>query len=119
MVNPTPTPNSAASNTIVGSAKDANQPTPLRCLTGAIISGALGTALYFLTVSIHSTFANKPLPTTNELAVKISIAVRTLVVGMSALGTTIFWMATLGLIALAIQLLIKDMMGHKNPSVEQ
>lgn len=119
MVNPTPIQDASASASIAASAKDSTQPTPLRCLVGALISGALGTALYFLTVSIHSTFANKPLPSTNALAIKISIAVRTLVVGMSALGTTIFWMATLGLIALAIQLVIKQMMGHGDTSVER
>ncbi|MGB3517897.1 MAG: DUF3082 domain-containing protein [Elainellaceae cyanobacterium] len=83
-------------------------PTPLRCLTGAAVSGGLGTALYFLTRSIIDTFAHKPVPTGSPFATNIAIAVRTLVMGLSTLVTALFAIATLGLIALAIQLLIQN-----------
>jgi len=82
-------------------------PTPLRCWTGAAISGAIATALYYLTLSIHSTFANKPLPVGNSLAVSIGSAVRTLVLGMSCLALVTFGIATVGLVALGIQLLFQ------------
>jgi len=82
-------------------------PTPLRCLTGALISGGLASALYSLTVAIAQTFAAKPIHSDNVAVVNIASAVRTLVVGMSALGTGIFALVAVGLVALAIQLLIQ------------
>lgn len=81
-------------------------PTPQRCFTGAIISGPIAYGLYLLTQSIADAFAQKPLPA-GRIAMNIAVAVRTLVIGMSTLGTAIFAIATLGLIALGIQLLIK------------
>ncbi|MCU0565137.1 MAG: DUF3082 domain-containing protein [Oculatellaceae cyanobacterium Prado106] len=83
--------------------------TPLRCLIGAAISGALGLALYALTQSIAQSFASKPLPTVNITATNIAIAVRTLVVGCSTLATAIFTITAVGLILLAIQLLVQQM----------
>jgi hypothetical protein len=91
------------------SQKDKEQPTPLRCFTGAVIAGGMATALYFLTASIAETFASKPLPSGNYLATNIAVAVRTLVVGMSSLGTGIFGIAALGLVALGIQLLVQQL----------
>ena len=70
-------------------------------------------ALYLLTVSISETFASKPPTSSSMLAIRISIMVRTLVMGMSALGTTIFAFTTLGVTALGIQLLIKSWMGKE------
>ncbi|WP_416666436.1 DUF3082 domain-containing protein [Egbenema bharatensis] len=84
-------------------------PTPLRCFTGAMIAGGLTYAMYSLTMSIAETFANKPLPSGNYLATNIAVAVRTLVTGMSALGTGIFGIAALGLMALGIQLLVQQL----------
>lgn len=77
--------------------------TPLRCLTGAVIAGTMATGLYFLTVSIAESFAKSPIPTTNQTAINISIAVRTLVVGVSTMATAVFGIIGLGLILLAIQ----------------
>lgn len=84
-------------------------PTPLRCFTGAAISGSIAYALYLLTQSIITAFSNKPVPTGNYIATNIAVAVRTLVMGMSALATGIFAIATLGLIALGIQLLVQQL----------
>jgi hypothetical protein len=83
-------------------------PTPLRCVTGAAVSGGLATALYLLTRSIVDTFAHKPVPMGNAFATNIAIAVRTLVMGLSTLATALFAIATLGLLALAVQLLIQN-----------
>ncbi|MBE9124864.1 MULTISPECIES: DUF3082 domain-containing protein [unclassified Coleofasciculus] len=82
-------------------------PGPLRCLSAAFISGGFATALYFLTRSIAQTFANKPLPSSNMTAINISIAVRTLVVGISTLATAVFGIVAVGLVALAIQVSVQ------------
>ena len=83
-------------------------PTPFRCLTGAIISGGLAFASYSLMMAIATTFANKPIHSDNPMVVNLSSAVRTLVVGIIALGTGIFGLVALGLLALAVQLLVKQ-----------
>ena len=82
--------------------------TPLRCVTGAIISSGLAYALYSLMIAIATTFANKPLHSQNVLVIKITSAVRTLVVGIVALGSGIFAIVAIGLIALGVQLLIQQ-----------
>jgi len=106
MVNPTPAndPSSAKPIQLVA---DETPPTPLKCFTGSLFSGALGVAAYSLTMSIHSTFANKPLPTSSPFATNIASAVRTLVLGVSALAMVTLGIATLGLFALGIQLLFQ------------
>ena len=87
--------------------------TPLRCFIGALISGSLAIALYSLTLSIARSFAAKPIPTGSVATANIAVAVRTLVVGMSTMGTAIFAISTLGLVALGIQLLILQLRGVK------
>jgi hypothetical protein len=79
--------------------------TPLQCATGALIAGVLAMLLYRLTLSISQSFAAHPLSVSNPTAISLSIAVRTLVVGMSTLATAIFAFAALGLLGLGIQLL--------------
>ena len=59
--------------------------------------------------SIATTFANKPVTSDNPMVVSISSAVRTLVVGVVALGTGIFGIVGVGLLALAVQLVIKQL----------
>lgn len=96
MNNPTPTQNTPQPNT--------NQnPSPLRCLSGALIAGGLAIALYSLTVSIAQTFAAKPIHSDNPIVVNIGTAVRTLVVGVSTLATCLFGLVAIGLVALAVQ----------------
>ena len=105
MNNPTPTENSD-----VSSADNAKTPpTPLRCLSGALIAGGIAIALYYLTASIAQTFAAKPIHSINPTVINIASAVRTLVVGMSALATGIFGLVALGLVALAVQLLLQQL----------
>ncbi|NEQ66876.1 MAG: DUF3082 domain-containing protein [Symploca sp. SIO2D2] len=79
-----------------------------RCLTGAMISGGLAFAAYSLTSSIAQTYAAKPIASSNPTAINIAIAVRTLVVGVSSLATFVFGIATVGLVALAIQISIQN-----------
>ncbi|MGF1603713.1 MAG: DUF3082 domain-containing protein [Thermosynechococcaceae cyanobacterium] len=77
---------------------------PLQCVTGSMIAGILAMLLYRLTRSIAVSFAAHPLSISNQTAVSLSVAVRTLVVGMSTLATAIFAFAALGLLGLAVQL---------------
>ncbi|MBD2439592.1 DUF3082 domain-containing protein [Nostoc sp. FACHB-110] len=84
------------------------QTSPLRCITGAIISSSLAYALYSLMMAIATSFASKPVHSNNELVIKITSAVRTLVVGIVALGSGIFGIVALGLVALAVQLLVQQ-----------
>jgi hypothetical protein len=81
--------------------------TPLRCLVGASTSGALAIALYALTRSIAHLYATKPITFTNPIAMNLSMVVRTIVIGLTALATSIFGFVTIGLILLAIQLIIQ------------
>ncbi|MFM2064688.1 MAG: hypothetical protein RLZZ507_4359 [Cyanobacteriota bacterium] len=89
-------------------------PTPLRCITGAVMSGGFAFAMYSLMIAIATTFANKPIHSDNQIVVNIGSAVRTLVVGVVALGTGIFGIVALGLLALAVQLLIQQFTTPKN-----
>jgi hypothetical protein len=85
--------------------------TPLRCLTGALISGTMAMAMYSLTSSIAQTYATKPINSSSPIAINIASAVRTLVVGASTLATFIFALATVGLVALAGQIILQRLKG--------
>ncbi|NEQ25081.1 MAG: DUF3082 domain-containing protein [Microcoleus sp. SIO2G3] len=81
-------------------------PTPLRCLTGALIAGSLALVMYRLTMAIVETYA-KPIESHSQLAVRLAGLVRTMIVGVSTLGTMVFGIVALGLVALAVQLLFQ------------
>lgn len=83
-----------------------SMPSPLNCLGGAAIAGTIGWGAYLLTLSIAQSFADKPFHTTNAVAANLSALVRTLVVGVAAMGTGVFSFVALGLTALAVQLLL-------------
>jgi hypothetical protein len=89
-------------------------PTPLRCITGAVMSGGFAFAMYSLMIAIATTFATKPIHSDNQIVLNIASAVRTLVVGVVALGTGIFGIVALGLLALTVQLLIQQLTTSKN-----
>jgi hypothetical protein len=78
-------------------------PSPLRCLSGAAIAGVMTLMLYWLTSKIATSFAHTPVTGTSAAAANISVAVRTLVTGMTALGTGVFGIVSLGLIVLAVK----------------
>ncbi|HEY9897066.1 MAG TPA: DUF3082 domain-containing protein, partial [Candidatus Sericytochromatia bacterium] len=89
------------------SKEGAPAPSPVRCIGGSIVAGAIAVVLYRLTSSIAIAFASKPLHTDNFTTQRISAAVRTLIIGLSSLGTGIFALAAFGLFALGIQLLLQ------------
>ncbi len=81
--------------------------TPLNCLFGATISASFAFALYNLTSAIAHSFATNPIVSQKPIVLRISSLVRSLVIGISSLGTFIFVFVAFGLILLAIQLLIQ------------
>jgi hypothetical protein len=87
---------------------DSEKPlTPLRSLTGALIAGIMASLLYRLTMSVVQSFMAHPTMTSNTIARNISAAVRTLVIGGMTMGTGIFSLAAVGLVALAIKLALQ------------
>ena len=78
-------------------------PTPLRCLTGSLMAGIMSIAMYTMTSKIATTFATKPMIQKSNMAINIATAVRTLVVGSTALGAAVCGIISIGLIGLAIQ----------------
>ena len=87
--------------------------TPIRCFIGATISGGFSFAIYLLFSSISQTYAAKPLVTSSALALRISVAVRTLVTGVVALGASVFAFVAIGLFLLGIQLLVQSLRTEK------
>lgn len=85
----------------------AAMPSPLRCFLGAVVAALIAIALYKLTNSIAISFAAKPIHSDNSVIVRLSIAIRTLVIGGCTMGTGIFGLAAVGLFGLGIQLLFK------------
>jgi len=76
----------------------------LKCFSGSFVAGTIALLAYRMTVAIATTFANKPIVSDNTAVINISSAVRTLVVGIVALGSGVFGLAALGLFLLGIQL---------------
>ncbi|MDY7005965.1 MAG: DUF3082 domain-containing protein [Cyanobacteriota bacterium] len=98
--------------------KSTSNVNPLQCLASAIIAGGLATLAYMLMKSISETFASKPIISDNVFVVNISTAVRALVVGVTALAACMCAMVTLGLVALAIQIIIQRFTNKEMPPNE-
>ncbi len=67
--------------------------------------------IYRLLTAIALSFANKPVTSDNLAVVNLSAAVRTLVMGMFALGTGVFGIAALGLFLLGVQMSVFRLRG--------
>ncbi len=109
-------PTNAADPIVQASSANAPMPRPVQCLGGSLVAGGIAIVLYRLTSSIALAFATKPLHSDNFTTLRISAAVRTLVVGLSSLGTGIFALAAFGLFALGLQLLIQQAKGQTPPT---
>ncbi|MEM7594402.1 MAG: DUF3082 domain-containing protein [Cyanobacteria bacterium P01_A01_bin.83] len=83
--------------------------TPLRCFASSLISGTIAYGAYSLLQSITQTYGAKAITSTNPLVINITTAVRTLVMGIVALGTGVFSLATVGLFLLGIQLALQKL----------
>jgi hypothetical protein len=79
--------------------------TPLNCFTGSLLAGTLGLLIYRLTTAIAQSFAAHPAPVSQPLAHNLSVAVRTLVIGMTTLASGVFTLAAVGLAALGLKVL--------------
>lgn len=83
--------------------------TPLRCFLSSCVSGTIAFGAYSLLHSITQTYAAKAITSTNPIVINLTTAVRTLVMGIVALGTGVFSLATVGLFLLGIQLTIQKL----------
>ena len=81
---------------------------PISCIFSSCFAGAIAVAIYFLMSSIIETYSDKPIVSDNVFVLKITVAVRTLVIGVAALGTGVFGLVAIGLFLLGIQVAIKD-----------
>lgn len=77
---------------------------PLSCFFSSVVSGGIATMVYSLMKAIATTYADKPIVGNSALALKIATLVRTLVVGIAALGAGVFALVAVGLFLLGIQL---------------
>jgi hypothetical protein len=84
----------------------------LQCFSGSFVAGAIAMLAYRLMLSIVANFAAHPIVTDNQATANISAAVRTLVIGMAALGAGVFGLAGLGLFLLGLQLLFQRLTGR-------
>ncbi|MEB3293071.1 MAG: DUF3082 domain-containing protein [Synechococcales bacterium] len=80
-------------------------PSVLRCILGAVVSAAIAFVLWNFTQTIAATFAAKQITSDNMIVIRVSVAVRTLVIGMITLGTGVFGLAAVGLFGLGLQTL--------------
>ncbi|MGL5510365.1 MAG: DUF3082 domain-containing protein [Microcoleaceae cyanobacterium] len=103
MTDNNPAPNNSEKSKNV-SVPDNLDVSPLQCLMSATIAGTIGYGVYWMTQAIATSFANKPIHSDNTFVINISAAVRSLVIGIASLASSMFAIVTLGLIALAIQL---------------
>lgn len=118
MTNPTPEPNQDTQPT--QKQEEETLPGPLRSLSATLIAGGCAIAFYFLTSSIAQSFASKAITSTNTTAIRISIAIRTLVVGLSTLATTLFSFIACGLLVVTIYASIQQIKNRKaSPSNQQ
>lgn len=82
---------------------------PLSCFFASVVSGGIATMVYSLMQAIATTYADKPIVGKSALALKIATLVRTLVVGIAALGAGVFALVAVGLFLLGIQLTMQKM----------
>jgi hypothetical protein len=81
----------------------AELPSPIQCVLGSIVAGAMSYGMYILTTNIAIKFASQPISNTTNLAINIAATVRTLLIGICALGTAVFGIIAVSLFALGIQ----------------
>ncbi|MEM6614566.1 MAG: DUF3082 domain-containing protein [Cyanobacteria bacterium P01_C01_bin.72] len=82
--------------------------TPLRCFLASSLSGAIAYCCYLLLTSIVHTYGAKAVTSSNPIVINLTAAVRTMVMGIVALGTGVFGVVALGLLLLGIQVTIKS-----------
>jgi predicted lipid-binding transport protein (Tim44 family) len=111
MTEPAPSTNSPSEATKAPpaanrNAANNNKATPLRCFTGGLVAGAIAIFFYHSAEVIAGIFAQTQIQADNFIVMRMSSAIRTLVIGMFALGAGVFGMAAIGLSGLGIQILL-------------
>ncbi len=95
----------SSENTTISTEESQEKPiTFLRCLVASMISGGIAFGCYCLMNSIVQSYATKPVISSNPTVIKIAVTVRTLVIGITALGTGVCSLVTVGLLLLGIQI---------------
>lgn len=94
-------------------------PNPWSCVSGAGVAGGIAFVLYRLTIGLAQIFAHQPVQSSSLLVQRISAAVRTMFIGLSAMGTGIFALAALGLFGLGVQLLLQRPKDSSEPQNQQ
>ncbi|MEM1366572.1 MAG: DUF3082 domain-containing protein [Cyanobacteria bacterium P01_H01_bin.15] len=77
-----------------------------RYLSASLISLACAWVFYQLLTAIATSFANHPITDASYVVRNLTTVVRTLVLGLAAMGTGVFGLVGLGLFAYAIQVLL-------------
>lgn len=90
-------------------------PSPLRCLSGSAIAGVMAYMMYWMANKIAISFAAKPVAGKTDAAINIAVALRTLLVGMTCLGTAVFTIVCVGLIILAIKVALNPTPSSPTP----
>jgi hypothetical protein len=80
--------------------------TPLRAILGSAIAGGIAALLWRLTEAIAIQMALTKTTSDNMIVMRMSSAIRTLVIGLSTMATGIFAVAAVGLFLLCIQMLV-------------
>ncbi|NJN49410.1 MAG: DUF3082 domain-containing protein [Alkalinema sp. RL_2_19] len=75
---------------------------------GAIVAGAIGLLFYRSAGGIAAIFAQTQVQSDNFIVMRMSSAIRTLVIGIFALGAGVFGMAAVGLTGLGIQTIFRN-----------
>ena len=81
------------------------------------MAGTIALLAYRLMTAIALSFAQKPVLSDNPTVINLTAAVRTLVVGMVALGAGVFGIAALGLFLLGLQLLWQRLWAGRSPNL--
>jgi Protein of unknown function (DUF3082) len=85
------------------------QTSPLRCFVSSGIAGVIAFGAYSLLHSIMQTYGAKAITSHNPVVIDITTAVRTMVMGIVALGTGVFSLAAVGLFLLGIQVTVQSL----------
>ncbi|MDA0268839.1 MAG: DUF3082 domain-containing protein [Cyanobacteria bacterium] len=83
---------------------------------GSGVASTMAIVMYRILNSIALTFATKPVTSDNTTVINLSAAVRTLVMGVFALGTGVFGIAAMGLMPSSSQMLFYRLTGKGKPA---
>ena len=95
--------------------ENAISPTPFKNLTGAMLSATIAVGLYSFTNMVMQKLATAPLQTTNNLANRLAVLVRTVLIAIGTGATMIFAVIALGLVLLTIKQVFVSIFNRSQP----